>query len=153
MRIWPKNFIAVGEYAKIMSGYAPVGSEGRRRGCASATACSPSPEIKRVGRRYQEAIVAEGKRKYVVAPMAGGGEGGRRCPPVAFAAAGRLPEGGWAGNSGRAERLTCSRLLAGSLPPPPDPGRSLPAKTQQQGPPLTYLNRQLKRHSNCYYIR
>jgi hypothetical protein len=46
------------------------------------------------------------------------------------AAAGRLPEGGWVGK--RSQRLRG----AGRQPP--------------RGPPLTYLNRQLKRHFNCY---
>ncbi len=58
---------------------------------------------------------------------------------------------------GRAERLTCSRLLAGTflppVPPPPDPRRPLPGKPCiATGPLLTYLNRQLKRHSNSYIV-
>ncbi len=62
---------------------------------------------------------------------------------------------GWVGgNSGRAERLTCSRPLAVTfLPPPPNPLRPLPGKPCiATGPPLTYMNRQLKRHSNCYIV-
>jgi hypothetical protein len=37
-----------------------------------------------------------------------------------------------------------------SPPPPPDMRSVFPAKLAGR-PPLTYLNQQLKRHSNCYY--
>jgi hypothetical protein len=80
--------------------------------------------------------VAEGKRK-LVAQLAGGGEG-TALPDVVLAAAGRLPEGGWAGYSRRVEQLTCSWLPASSPPPPPppDPRRPLRAKTRlATGPP------------------
>ncbi len=56
--------------------------------------------------------------------------------------------------SRRAERLTCSWLPASTAPPPPPPPPRAdpfaPKPAWQQGPPLTYLDRQLKRHSNCY---
>jgi hypothetical protein len=89
-----------------------------------------------------------GKRGCRKSQTGAGGAASQLLPP---SPPGRLPVGGWAGLE---ESSTTD--VAGSQPacwppplPPPDMRSVFPAKLAGR-PPLIYLNRQLKCHSNCY---
>ncbi len=82
---------------------------------------------------------------------------GRRASGGVAAAPVRLPEGGWVGK--RSQRLQGAGRLTRSpaLPPPRLVTDAVPrfchVGRPTRGPPLTYLNRQLQRRSNCYEKR
>jgi hypothetical protein len=143
---WPISGISV---HSIMSGRARPGERPRRR-CRRQRRqrrrldAAGWPRINR--KRYIWRRGLQGEAESSCYPARGGGH------VMGIAAApGWLPEGGWVGK--RSERLLgAGRLTRSPLPPPPSNRRSTTFchVGQPRGPPLTYLNRQLKRRSNCY---